>query len=85
MVGHRPTNDQRSWRTDLINHGPTHRRMGYPLSRPHHVPIGSGTIERTLRRVINRRVRSNGAGWLRENAESVIRIRTRIKAGRTEE
>jgi hypothetical protein len=49
------------------------------------MPIGSGAIESAVRRVINLRVKSNGMYWLRENAETMIRLRSWIKAGRAAE
>ena len=59
--------------------------MDYSLSRTHNMPIGSGTIESAVRRVINLRVKSNATYWLRENAETMIRLRAWLKAGRAEE
>ena len=49
------------------------------------MPIGSGAIESAIRRVINLRVKSNSTYWLRENAETMIRLRAWLKAGRAEE
>ena len=46
---------------------------------------GYGAIESAIRRVMNLRVKSNGIYWLRENAETMIRLRAWIKAGRAEE
>lgn len=59
--------------------------MDYSLSVSNHLPIGSGAIESAVRRVINLRVKSNATYWLRENAETIIRFRAWIKAGRAEE
>lgn len=74
-----------TWLNYFINHGLTHRRMDYARSRTHQMPIGSGAIENAVRRVINMRVQSNAVYWLRENAETIIRLRAWIKAGRAEE
>ncbi|MCC7422121.1 MAG: hypothetical protein IT428_17725, partial [Planctomycetaceae bacterium] len=63
----------------------THRRMDYSVSRAQKTPIGSGAVESAVRRVINLRVKSNATYWLRENAETMIRLRSWIKAGRGEE
>ena len=49
------------------------------------MPIGSGAIESAIRRVINMRVKSNAVYWIRDNAETIIRLRAWIKAGRAEE
>lgn len=85
LLGSRRTKDQRTWLNYFIKHGLTHRRMDYSLSRTHHMPIGSGAIESAVRRVINLRVKSNAVYWLRENAETMIRLRAWLKAGRAEE
>jgi len=85
LLSSRRTKDQRTWLNYFIKHGLTHRRMDYSLSRAHHMPIGSGAIESAIRRVINLRVKSNATYWLRENAETMIRIRAWLKAGRAEE
>ena len=85
LLGARKTKAQKTWLNDFINHGLTHRRMDDLRSRTHQMPIGSGTIESAVRRVINLRVKSNAVYWLRENAETIIRLRAWIKAGRAEE
>lgn len=85
LVGPRPTKNQRTWLNYFITHGLTHRRMDYSTSRGKKMPIGSGAIESAVRRVINLRVKSNATYWLRENAETMIRLRGWIKAGRGEE
>jgi len=85
LIGENPLEDQTTWLNYFVKHGLTHRRMDYPLSINSHLPIGSGAIERAVRRVINLRVKSNATYWLRENAETIIRFRAWIKAGRAEE
>ena len=85
LTGSRRTKDQKTWLNYFITHGLTHRRRDYSRSRAHHTPIGSGAIESAVRRVINLRVKSNAVYWLRENAETMIRLRAWIKAGRAEE
>ena len=85
LIGNKPSEDQTTWKNYFVNHGVTHRRMDYSLSVSSHLPIGSGAIESAVRRVINLRVKSNATYWLRENAETIIRFRAWIKAGREEE
>jgi hypothetical protein len=85
LVGSRPTKEQRTWLNYFVTHGLTHRRMDYARARSHHLPIGSGAIESAIRRVINLRVKSNAVYWLRENAETIIRLRAWLKAGRAAE
>ncbi len=85
LIGSRPTKEQKTWLNYFRTHGITHRRMNYSGSRTNKTPIGSGAIESAVRRVINLRVKSNATYWLRENAETMIRVRAWIKAGRAEE
>ena len=85
LIGENPSEDQTTWLNYFVKHGLTHRRMDYSLSLSNHLPIGSGAIESAVRRVINLRVKSNATYWLRENAETIIRFRAWIKAGRAEE
>ena len=85
LVGTRPTKSQRTWLNYFETHGLTHRRMDYSVSRAQKTPIGSGAVESAVRRVINLRVKSNATYWLRENAETMIRLRGWIKGGRGEE
>jgi len=85
LLGARKTKDQTTWLNYFVTHGLTHRRMDYSRSRASHMPIGSGAIESAVRRVINLRVKSNAVYWLRDNAETMIRLRAWIKAGRAEE
>jgi hypothetical protein len=85
LLGSRRTKDQRTWLNYFVKHGLTERRMDYSVSRAHAMPIGSGAIESAVRRVINLRVKSNATYWLRENAETMIRLRAWLKAGRAEE
>jgi hypothetical protein len=85
LLGPRKTKDQNTWLNYFITHGLVHRRMDYSRSRAHNTPIGSGAIESAVRRVINLRVKSNAVYWLRDNAETMIRLRAWIKAGRAEE
>ena len=59
--------------------------MDYSRSRAHHTPIGSGAIESAVRRVINLRVKGNAVYWLRDNTETMIRLRAWIKACRAAE
>lgn len=84
LLSRRRTKAQTTWLNYFRTHGLTHRRMDYATSRNHQMPIGSGAIESAIRRVVNLRVKSNATYWLRENAETMIRLRAWIKAGRGE-
>jgi hypothetical protein len=85
LIGSRKTKAQTTWLNYFVTHGLTHRRMDYSRSHTNHMPIGSGAIESAVRRVINLRVKSNAVYWLRDNAETMIRLRAWVKAGRAEE
>jgi hypothetical protein len=85
LTKRRRSKDQTTWLNNFIAHGLDHRRMDYSRAHYHHMPIGSGAIESAIRRVINLRVKGNAIYWLRENAETMIRLRAWIKAGRAEE
>ena len=85
LLSGRRTKEQTTWLKYFVTHGITHRRMDYSASRSRQMPIGSGAVESAIRRVINQRVKSNSTYWLRENAETMIRLRAWIKAGRGEE
>ena len=74
-----------TWPNYFRTHRLNHRRMDYAASRSQQMPIGSGAIESAVRHVINLRVKSNSTYWLRENAETLIRLRAWLKAGRAEE
>lgn len=85
LPGPRPTKDQRTWLNYFVTHGLTHRRMDYARARSRHLPIGRGAIENAVRRVINLRIKSNAVYWLRDNAETMLRLRAWLKAGRAAE
>jgi hypothetical protein len=50
-------------------------RLDYRRFRRIGMPLGSGAIESTIRRVINLRFKSNGMFWLEENAEALFAVR----------
>lgn len=85
LLGPRRTKDQTTWLNYFVTHGLTHRRMDYARAKSHHLPIGSGAIESAIRRVINLRIKSNAVYWLRDNAETMLRLRAWLKAGRAAE
>jgi hypothetical protein len=60
-------------------------RLGYNCFRCRSVPIGSGAIESTIRRVINLRLKGNGIYWTEDNAEAVFQLRAAVVSGRWEE
>jgi hypothetical protein len=50
-------------------------RLRYNCFRCRGVPMGSGAIESTIRRVINLRLKGNGIYWTEDNAEAVFQLR----------
>jgi hypothetical protein len=60
-------------------------RLRYHIFRRRSVPIGSGAIESTIRRVINLRLKGNGIYWTEDNAEAVFQLRAAVVSGRWEE
>ncbi len=60
-------------------------RLRYNCFRCRGVPMGSGAIESTIRRVINLRLKGNGIYWTEDNAEAVFQLRAAILSGRWEE
>src|SRR3954467_1178661 len=60
-------------------------RLRYNSFRRRGVPLGSGAIESTIRRVLNLRLKGDGIYWTEENAEAVFQLRAAVVAGRWEE
>ena len=59
-----------------------HSRFQYKEFRTSGLPIGSGTVESAIRRVINLRIKGAGLFWKRENAEKIILLRSLVLTGR---
>lgn len=57
-------------------------RMKYASFKIAKIPIGSGSIESAVRRIVNMRMKGNGTFWLLENAEAMLLLRSYLKAGR---
>jgi hypothetical protein len=60
-------------------------RLRYNCFRARGVPLGSGAIESTIRRVINLRLKGTSLFWTEENAEGVFQLRAAVVSGRWEE
>jgi len=56
-------------------------RLNYGLARSCQLPIGSGIIESTVRRVLNLRMKGASIFWTKENAEAMILLRAYYKSG----
>jgi hypothetical protein len=57
-------------------------RLAYPTFRGLGLPLGSGAIESSIRRVINLRLKGNGIFWREENAESMLQLRALVMSDR---
>src|SRR5262249_470716 len=58
--------------------------MAYARLLAMKLPIGSGAIESTVRRVVNLRLKGPSLFWCRANAEAILLLRSYYKAGRVE-
>ncbi len=60
-------------------------RLRYNSFRSRGVPLGSGAIESTIRRVVNLRLKGNSIYWTADNAEAVFQLRAAVVSGRWDE
>ena len=56
-------------------------RLNYGQAREQQLPIGSGIIESTVRRVLNLRMKGASIFWTKDNAEDMILLRAYYKSG----
>jgi hypothetical protein len=68
----------------LIRHSEA-GRLRYDCFRCRGVPLGSGAIESTIRRVLNLRLKGTSLFWEESNAEAVIQLRAAVLSGRWDE
>ena len=57
-------------------------RMNYAAARARNLPIGSGVIESTIRRVVNLRLKGASVYWLESTAQDMLLLRCLYKANR---
>jgi hypothetical protein len=69
----------RTQRNYFIKH---QSRLAYATLIAMKLPIGSGAIESTVRRVVNLRLKGPSLFWCRANAEAILLLRSYYKAGR---
>ena len=55
-------------------------RMAYPSLARRRIPMGSGSVESGIRRVINLRLKGNGIFWRIHNAEHIMHLRAHLGA-----
>lgn len=58
------------------------RLMRYDMLRERGLPLGTGAVESAIRRVVNLRLKGTGIFWEPANAERMLYMRCRLKAGR---
>jgi hypothetical protein len=68
----------------LFRHG-DEGHLDYAQFRRRGLPLGSGAIESTIRRVINLRLKGNSIFWEEENAEAMLVLRGLVLSGRWNE
>jgi len=60
-------------------------RLNYADFRRRGLPLGSGAIESSIRRVINQRLKGNGIFWLEDHAEEMLQLRALVISRRWDE
>lgn len=60
-------------------------RMSYAHFRSLGIPLGSGAIESSIRRVINLRLKSNSMFWREPHAETMLQVRAQVISNRWDE
>jgi len=60
-------------------------RLKYPTFRGLGLPLGSGAIESSIRRVVNMRVKGNAIFWRQESAEAILQLRAQVLTNRWDE
>ena len=57
-------------------------RLRYAAFRERGLPIGSGAVESSVRRVVNLRLKGASITWTEEHAEGILHLRAHAKSGR---
>lgn len=60
-------------------------RLGYKAAKDNGLPQGSGSIESSIRRVVNLRMKGNSIFWLEQSANDMLFLRSYYKSGRWDE
>ena len=60
-------------------------RLRYAAFRRKGLPIGSGAVESSVRRVVNLRMKGASITWTEEHAEGILHLRAHAKSGRWDE
>lgn len=81
MLGQMATGNKHVHKELKYFHG-HEQKCRYDLFIQQNIPMGSGAIESTIRRVVNLRLKGAGMFWLMENAEAFLHLRCQLKANR---
>lgn len=76
-----PENDKLATEINYLRKHGEAERLSYPHFRRLGLPIGSGSVESSIRRVINLRIKSNGMFWRQPHAEQMLQIRAQVISG----
>lgn len=85
MAAEDPNNAQLKTEIEYLRKHGEAGRMSYVHFRSIGIPLGSGSIESNIRRVLNQRLKSNGMFWLEDNAEIMLQMRSQVVSGRWDE
>jgi hypothetical protein len=58
------------------------QRLAFSAMKALNLPIGSGAIESSIRRVVNMRLKGPCIFWYKQNADKILMLRSYYKAGR---
>ena len=72
----------KDWRRerDYLLRNASAGRLNYGDARQHHLPIGSGIVESTVRRVLNLRMKGASIFWTKDHAEDILLLRAYYKS-----
>lgn len=68
--------------TELAYWSRNRERLRYAAFREAGLPVGSGAVESSVRRVINLRLKGASITWTEEHAEGILHLRAHAKSGR---
>lgn len=74
--------DKKAALKKIENYFGNEERFAYSELKKAGHPIGSGTVESAIRRVINMKMKSNGIFWLENNCERMFYLRCQFLTGR---
>lgn len=60
-------------------------RLKYPTFRSLGLPLGSGAIESSIRRMVNMRLKGNAIFWRQDSAEAILQLRAQVLTNRWDE